>query len=619
MAGPAVSALDLVRDGKPVSTIVVPEHSAALEREGAETLAKYLHMASGAQIPIVKEGERAEGAVVSFGETRMAKAAHVNDRHLKWDGYRMVVKGGVLYLFGRDEAPLNGTGAQGSRRVAFGLLDRLGFRWLQPTPMGTYIPNLKVVSVPDDLNVTYEPPLMFMHGRMTNWGDWSMANSFRDAVKIYTAGGHTWAHGVPASLFATHPEYFVMRGGKRMKPAQEDNPQYCPSNPEVRRLVADWTIKKFDEGYDIVALGQSDGFIPCQCPLCSKLTPEQQAQDAEDAIIKLVRKKYPDRKVHLLIYEPTSSPPVSFKNYPPNTMGEVCLNETLRKQFGTYNQALEYWRQSLPAGISVYVYYMGLYTSAGIAPRFYPKLAAEKIKDWIAHGVQGIYWCGGGENWGAEGPTYYVIGRVATDPSLDWEKTYEEYLNLTFGKAAPSMKEYYDTLYGRLERYRDHNVDCDLVGIGSPEDTFTGAYSSEVLLRLKGFLEQSKKVAAGDARALGWIRLAEISYNQFALIAEAFHFYQAYLLNPSAENFTQVHNAVEAYQSWAAGAARLAAEDKAFVENFFPNYGGWASPEIKTNCGHLACPPFNLNYDKMHQVKSQRVSAKEVTDERVWP
>ena len=595
---PGFFGLDLIRDGRPVSTIVVPKHCSAIERQGAETLVKYLKMASGAEIPIASEGGAVKGTLLSFGPTRMAKAAGVNDKNLEWDGYRIVVKDATLYLLGRDEMPLNGTGAQGSRRVVFGLLDRLGFRWLQPTPMGTYIPNLKDVSVSDVLNVTYEPPLMFMHGRMTDWGDWSMANGFRDAVKIYSAGGHTWVHGVPASLYVTHPEFFVMRDGKRMKPVHEDNPQYCPSNPDVRRLVADWTIKKFDEGYDIVALGQSDGFVPCECPVCSKMSPAEQVQDAEREIIELVRKRYPDRKVHLLIYGPTSGPPAQFKKYPSNTMTEVCLSEVLQAQFGTHDKALDYWRESAPNGMTVYAYYMGLYYDNGLSPRFYPELAAEKIKDWITRGVQGIYWCGGGENWGAEGPTYYTIGRMATDPALDWHKAYNEYMDLTFGKAAPAMKKYYDTLYERLQRFRYPQDDWVLAGIGNPDDTFAGTYSAEVILRLKGFLDEAKQLAVGDRRALGWVRLAEISCNQYALIAEIFHYYQVYLLNPTTGNLAQVHDAVRTYESWAAETAHLASQDKSFTANFFPNASYWAGPKLKTDYDHLLCAPFNLDFER---------------------
>jgi hypothetical protein len=550
---------------------------------------------------VVPEGPDLPGTLISLGKTRMAKAAGITAQGLRYDGYRIAVKGGRLFLLGRDTDIIdNYSGARGSLQVVFGLLERLGFRWLQPTPMGTYVPQLKTVAVPDGLNVTYEPPFMYVHGRFVNQGDWSLANSFRCAAKLFSAGGHTWVYGVPAKLYDTHPEYFVMQGGKRIKPVQADNPQYCSTNPDLPRLVADWTIKKFDEGYDIVALGQSDGFQPCECEQCAKLSPAEQVHHAQRKIIELVGRKYPDRKVHLLIYWPAVVPPTQFKSYPPNTMAEVCLNETLQTPFGGHDKALDYWHAAVPGGTTVYTYYMGLYYDNGLAPRFIPSLAAAKLRNWHDHGVQGIYWCGGNENWGGEGPTYYTIGRLATDLTLDPAKVYEEYINLTFHKAAPAMKGYYDLLYDRLDAHRSSTDDWVMAGIGlGPDETFASLYSADTLLKLRAFLDAAKRQAAGDARALGWVRLAEMSYNHYSLITRAFHFYRAYTLNPTAENLKQVRDAVQAYQAWAEETIRTVQKDKAFADNFLPSAGLWANEQLKTNYGHLCCAPFTWDFEKM--------------------
>jgi hypothetical protein len=202
----AAPGLDLIRDGQAVSTIAVPGQASELEKQGAETLAKYLKLASGAELPVVPESPGLQGTLISVGKTELARAAGITDQGLKYDGYRISVKGGSLFLLGRDTDIIdNYSGARGSLRVVFGLLDRLEFRWLQPTPMGTYVPESKTVAVPDDLDVTYEPPFMYVHGRFVNQGDWSLANSFRCAAKLFSAGGHTWVYGVPAQLYDTHP------------------------------------------------------------------------------------------------------------------------------------------------------------------------------------------------------------------------------------------------------------------------------------------------------------------------------------------------------------------------------------------------------------------------------
>ena len=145
-------ALDLVLDGKPVSVVVIPANASQLEREAALKLVSYLKAASGATLRIVTESRESSGGFVSIGKTKMAARAGITDRDLKYDGYHLRVKGGALYLMGRD-SPLvidrrRRAGAQGSIRAVLGLLEKLGFRWLQPTPKGTHVPKLTTVSVP---------------------------------------------------------------------------------------------------------------------------------------------------------------------------------------------------------------------------------------------------------------------------------------------------------------------------------------------------------------------------------------------------------------------------------------------------------------------------------------
>jgi hypothetical protein len=602
----AAPALDLIRAGQPVSAIVVPDAATDTERAGAERLVKYLKLASGAELPVVKEAAKpAATTLISVGQTALAKQAGLTTEGLQYDGYRLRVRDGVLYLLGRDTDMLVGqwanpipAGAQGSLRAAFGLLDRLGFRWLQPTPEGTYVPELKTVAVPDDLNVTYEPPLMFMHGRMNNWGDWSMANSCRTAIKNFTMGGHTWGPSIPNALFDEHPDYFVMIKGQRLL-----NGQYCSSSPGAQKCVADWTMGILKQGYEMVALGQSDGFQPCECEACSKLSPADQVHTAHRKIIEMIGAQYPDRKVHVLIYPPTEVPPSQSTAYPPNTVVELCLTGSLREAFGSHEKALEYWQKAAPGGVTVYAYCMGPWFAEGLAPRYYPDMAATNLLMWLAHGVKGVYWCGGGENWGAEGPTYYVLGRLATDPTLDWHAIYDEYLTLTFRNAAPAMKQYYDLLYQRLAAFRNFKDTFVTAAGTNPDDSFPTLYPPWVLTYLRRFLDQARQQAGDDAKALGWIRLAEFSYNHFALIAKAFHYYRVQELSPSDANLAQVRDAMSAYHVWVDAALKLEQTDPAFYRDFFPNSCAnlghpWTDERLRFNHSRLGCAPFNLDLTK---------------------
>lgn len=62
--------------------------------------------------------------------------------------------------------------------------------------------------------------------------------------------------------------------------------------------------------------------------------------------------------------------------------------------------------------------------------------------------------------------TCHTIGRSATDPPQHGKDVYVEYQTLTFRDAAMAMRHYYNTLYGRLARFRAPENDAVLLGRG---------------------------------------------------------------------------------------------------------------------------------------------------------
>ena len=251
----------------------------------------------------------------------------------------------------------------------------------------------------------------------------------------------------------------------------------------------------------------------------------------------------------------------------------------------------------MPGGTTVYAYNMGLYYDNGLAPRFIPSLAAAKLRNWHGHGVQGIYWCGGNENWGGEGPTYYTIGRLATDLTLDPAKVYEEYLTLTFHKAAPAMKQYYDLLYEQLETHR--SLDGRL-GHGRRRgrrgrdlrQPLLGRYAAEAP-GLPGCRE-----AAGGRRPAG-PRLGPPGRN---VLQPLLAHHQGIPLpsrvpaQPDGGEPEAGRDAVGPIRPGRRRRSGSAQTDKAFADNFLPNAGIWANEQLKTNYGHLRCRAVHVGF-----------------------
>ena len=57
-----------------------------------------------------------------------------------------------------------------------------------------------------------------------------------------------------------------------------------------------------------------------------------------------------------------------------------------------------------------YIYNWGDYVRCGMTPKRTPKFCADQAREFLKYGVKGLYRCGFGENFGMEGPSYYVYG-----------------------------------------------------------------------------------------------------------------------------------------------------------------------------------------------------------------
>jgi len=614
LAAPA-HGLELVREGKPLATIVVPEKAEEYVAKAAGWLRDYVRKSTGADLPIAVEGKQGAGPLISLGPTGLAAAAGVSATGLKWDGCRLAVKGTTLFLIGRDTAgvgPRTYLGAKGSARAAVQFLERfLGIRWLVPSPQGEVVPQTDRVSVPDDLNVESTPAFAYGHGRYLYGAATpaSLANNFRTSVRIYTAGGHTWNVWVPyAEHKDTHPDYFALIGGKR---SPSEGNHLCATNPEVQQLLLKGLTEKFGAGYEWAQLGQSDGYQPCRCPTCEAMDtycsgpkagkrrwefghashpdhPCERILVPHKWLVDQCAAKFPDGTVHLLVYGPTTWPSRKFDRFGDTVVAEVC---------GPTPEKLAAWKDKVRA-MTVYVYYWGTYHPAGLGPKFGPGQIADEIRMLHENNVIGVYYCGGGEDWGLEGPAYYTAGRLMGDPSLDPEALVKEYCDGLYGKAAPTMLRFFSLLYEVLEQEIPRLPDCSRA-----ETEYATRYPPTLLVRLEALLLAAEAQAASD-RAKGWVRLTREAFDYLKINARMYAFYRAYMANKTPENLLQVKAEVDAWKAWR---EKVSAYDRAHTNVWYPGWDVVAS-HIKEG-GHMHSrtgPPANWDFEAMLERLRQR-------------
>lgn len=582
--------IQIVRDEKARLTLVLPAEPLAGERLAAEVLSKYLTMA-GVRSTQATDATTVDGFVISIGRTRMAAAAGMTDAGLVYDGYRLRAIGQVVYVLGRDVPPPSPAawyvrhGVTGTYKGALALLEQMGFRFVQPSPAGLYVPTGKQLSLPSSLDITHRPPFAYAFFGRPEWQEWNVANNFSMATNLFSGGGHTWDMFLSADLFDQHPEYFRMEEGQRIRPTVQGAFFLCPSNADVARLLADAVRERFDQGYELVELAQSDGYKPCQCDPCKSLDRpgehHEQVHLLHQKVTEDVARTHPDKKVMVLIYPPTHVPSRHITRYGDNVILEVC---------DVADSNLANWTNLAPAGLTSYVYYMGPPSPQGLAPRFTPKMAQDEIRKLVRHNVQGIYFCGGGGNWGAEGPTHYALGRLLGDPSLDASALLDEYCQLTFGDAARTMIQFYQLWYERIEATSRLRA----------REYFVAAYPPSVLERLDSLLQQATAQADGDARAQGWIDSAMLSLNHVRHIANTFHAYGGYEVAPSIQTLSTVRDRVNTHLAFSQTLTTVDVDRPAFVADFLP---GWSFYWKRTAYGSIASnhsslnAPFGWNFD----------------------
>ena len=496
-------------------TIVMPTY----ERSG---IAADLYKAAGVLREALKTGagldlatDRAEkfkgGKAIYIGEAAAKKAGLVPG-DMKDFSSVIAEKGGDIYLFGCDRAIHPGIGSNNWRlspvptlkAIARFMEDYMDVRFLMPGDVGTDIPKIEKVEVPDGTFSRHDPKLEYA-ASPSSTPLYDYANGIYGRGRYYSYGGHTYPKACPPSkYFKDHPEYFGLIGGKRIG-SDEKNPTLCISNPEVQELIVKELKSKFASGADVVQLAQQDGWQYCECEACKAFGGPGADYIGEKIwilhrnIAERLLKECPGKTVHILCYSATLKPPKTFRKFPANVMIELCHVSP---------EQLEEWRNyEVPKGFTAYIYMWGGYQPLGYTPKRSWIRCRDFAKMMLDYGIHGVYRCGYGELYGMEGPQYWVFNHALDNPDLDVSQAVDEYCTRAFGPAAaPHMRKFYETLDRRLRgiNLMEGNLDGGALRgtsdyrdaqIQTPMELLAFVYTPDVLKKMETALRSAERHA----------------------------------------------------------------------------------------------------------------------------
>jgi len=468
------AALPLVRDGESSTVIYHEAQAPSSVVDAAEELQVMLTRATGATLTISNTPTE---RMICLGNNAAARSAGVSLASIPLEGYRIVGKDSNLYICGPDtgkgeRTPQGGT-SSGTRNGVYTFLERfVGVRWLMPGDHGTYIPQQRDITVPD-VDFTDRPGFLnrrvpYIQERRPEVKTWWKRQKL--GLSLTLSHGHNW-RAIPASAFKQNPEWFADGGGVRVPPVGEY--KLCTTNEGMIRAFADAAIAAFDRSPDrtTYSLSPSDGGGWCTCAECTalyELDPNGKRSVTPailhfyNRVAKRVAEKYPDKVLCGYVYAAYVFPPKNPIKLEPNVF--LVWAPSFDYGFTLFRPELqEQWERLVPQwtevtrNIAYYDLPNCVHNGAGapnppglkILSFLYPRLKKA--------GMKGVY-VYGNQAWGHSAVMDYLLAKLAWNPELDLDASFEEFCDTCYGRGAEPMKAFYRLLDAETEHFFLANV-----------------------------------------------------------------------------------------------------------------------------------------------------------------
>ncbi|MFA7158475.1 MAG: DUF4838 domain-containing protein [Kiritimatiellia bacterium] len=573
MAAAMLSAGELVLgvEGQSKHQVVVPEkienEKLAASVDAAAKLVQTAFASNGIALKIVKESEKDPGLHgIYLGATEFAKKNGVDFSKIRGGAFVHKAVGKDVIVAGADlDEPLSRRGAKIEQGTLFSAGEFLyryaGARYLQADADGIEFLPKKIIYIPDDLNMVKEP---FFKEHLL-WGSvpgniYFYILQHADSWRRIGGSSHHIISVITLEKYGkTHPEYFAMHNGLRV-PEQGNarDVQVCYSNPEVRELAYKDILEQFDQGYEIVADGQPDGYSPCQCKACEELYGVKPATKPIDGINYLMDpawgeklwimhrefaerllKDRPGKKFMIIAYGPAVHPPTTFDTFPANTLIHMA-----------HSDAENFERWSKIKGVAGYAVYYYPFNGTGYMPKNTVNSFAEDMERFVKYNARIInidmpplssrttY---------IDGPAHYAYYRLGIDPEYKTpHELFDEYVEAAFLEAADPMRKFFANLQLRVDARRQFATYMKRAPAGCDSMFIVGAFwPVDYIVSLDETLSKAEK-AAVTPRVQRRIAKVRDSFDYLKHVSFVIHEYRGYLKDRDKASLDRLIAALEA-------------------------------------------------------------------------
>lgn len=275
----------------------------------------------------------------------------------------------------------------------------------------------------------------------------------------------------PEEYFDTHPEYFAMVDGKRLK----ERTQLCLTNPDVLRLAKARVRRWIAENPDctIFSVAQNDWYHNCTCPACQALdaregSPAGSMLHFVNAIADDIAAEYPHVMLHTFAYMFSRRAP-RFVRPRPNVIVRLCSIEccfaapldactwaigdidvqdgVVKNGFTDQGEALFLRDLREWSAICKNLYIWDYTVNFANYPQPFPNLHVMQpnLRLFQAHGVTGVFEQGNfspGSASAFAGLKTYLLAKLLWDPDADADALTQDFLHGVFGESAGALAAY---------------------------------------------------------------------------------------------------------------------------------------------------------------------------------
>lgn len=442
--------------------VVLCQDASSSEKWAAEELCNWLKQISGAEFPLVQEGqEKSEHLIlVGLGEkARQLLGGNIDTPAADDESFTYRNIGPSIVIWGGKE--------RGTQYGVLSFLEKeLGIRWY--TPQVTAVPVKQAYSFSHLYN-TESPGIQVRNDFYYEAFDpiWAARNRINGAMATREQPGGVEAYWSvhtffplmpPAEFFASHPEYYSLIDGVRT----HEQAQLCVTNPDVVRILTERLLKVMRENpkYLIYDISQNDWAGACECDKCQAVAKAEESESGPiiqlvNQIAEQVEKEFPDKFVGTLAYQYTRKPCKTFK--PRHNVVvrfcsiECCFSHDFLscEENKSFVEDLRGWAAIAP---HLYIWDYVVNFSHYLLP--YPNFRVLKpniqlFRENKAIGImeQAAYQSRGGEF--AE-LRAYVIARLLWNPDADVETIINDFMFGYYGRSGQYVRAYFDLLHNRL-------------------------------------------------------------------------------------------------------------------------------------------------------------------------